>query len=235
MSTNPHYPLLIPPNSCCKTFWGKRWSDQILRIFSNVPQLGVKSLWNTKEALHTTGSCRKVCHLLGNWAELGQWAEAHRLGIIPGLPWRWAGEDIKDSQKWWLISPSQLYTQSPSEFHNPPSPLPSFENPPVTEKAETTFSPQTESQDREDRHVSGVHLYYILAQTQGLLLTFKDKQVTNYDLAVMQTRYSLGDGSVKQGKWHAENKWRTKSGRKQPRNRNLSSLYVFHSTEKKKN
>lgn len=42
-------------------------------------------------------------------------------------------------------------------------------------------------------------MYYILAQIPGLLLMLKDKQVTNYDLAVMQTRYSMGDGSVKQG------------------------------------
>lgn len=76
-------------------------------------------------------------------------------------------------------------------------------------------------------------MYYILAQIPGLLLMLKDKQVTNYDLAVMQTRYSMGDGSVKQGNgMQKTNEEPSLEGNDQG-NRNLSSLYVFHSTGKK--
>lgn len=49
------------------------------------------------------------------------------------------------------------------------------------------------------------------------MLTFKDKQDTRYELAVMcnaSILYNIGDRSAKHGKEHAEDRRRTKSGRR---------------------
>lgn len=54
--------------------------------------------------------------------------------------------------------PSQTHTQCQSEFGDPPLPLPLSASPEIMEKVETTLSPKTEAQDREDRHTSEIHL-----------------------------------------------------------------------------